>query len=943
MVFSFFEGGITVKVPSQTISLPELVEMIRGNTYQEPIFSLRNESDAVRKTVKKRLDYVCPAGTFSPHRHADNCTSRSGLIVMDFDDVENLEETKLQMAFDPYSCLIFTSPSGTGLKVIVKIETEKDHKDYFNDLSFYYQKEYNLVPDASGSDVSRACFLSWDRELVYHPDAQTWKYRGMKPPKKKAETNNLVSTISKRSTERDMLAHITLVVERVEAAALDITGDYSTEWLMLAFSLSTQGEAGRDLFHRVSRFNEKYDERDADEKFTNALRTCRFTSPGKFFSIAKDYGVDVSKAGMDGIDANVGRFITEHYKTASGEDIVRQPNPSELDNNTGSDENAAQEGGKKAKKERKSKVADPESFMEDEYPRVIYYPNVHKILVKTGKYYDTVAEDFLLFVKYKTEDENEEITWILELKTPQESIFVEVPHEDFCSARKLKNLVATKRLSLKITDSHLDELRSYLFRKTKFSSAVKVLRHGYHIPSGVYFFSNVAIVKGAPVEPDEFGIVPAGDEFLSIPQGGRTKQYRYHLTTNSVSFNQFFSRFSDAHRYENAFIPACFYIFSLFRDLALRYKNFSPILFLKGGAGTGKSSIVRVLTSAFGRKQEGVNLKNKNTESALVKLMGQSSNMVIWFDEFHNELGGTEGLLQAAYDNDGYHRSSDNTSIETNAVEIHSALALTSNYLPDNPIFFSRCLFIPITSQEKTDEQRKAFYQLEEWQEKGLGCLTVELLNHRAVLEANDNYATSYDRLYTALKARFQGENLPERLFGNMAQVMAAPLVLQEFGLIQMLEFEDGTPEEILDAFVEIGAQSIRRQHRINSEKSELAAFLEIIQTLYDAGALQEEIHFRFNGPDVSLWFPQLYNLYAPRYRQIYMKAPADRDTIQTELAAAVGKHEWSEIAKSIRFRNDGEGSSNAPTTPRRDCCSVPYELMKEKFGLDLQSRNTRI
>ncbi|MDQ1085674.1 DUF6371 domain-containing protein [Siphonobacter sp. SORGH_AS_1065] len=581
------------------------------------------------------------------------------------------------------------------------------------------------------------------------------------------------------------------------------------------------------------------------------------------------------------------------------------------------------------------------ALQEEMRATVIYHPHSYEIEVRAGKAFDRVAEDFLLYIKYKTEDEYEQITWILELKTAKESIFVEVVHEDFCSARRLKNLVATKRLSLKITDTHLDELRSYLFRKTEFSTASKVLRYGYHVPSGVYFFSNVAIVGGQPVQPDEFGIVPAGNEYLSIPQSQKAKQQRYEMTKLTIPFNQFFVKYAEAHRFENAFVPICFYIFSLFRDLALKNKNFSPILFLKGGAGTGKSSMVRVLTAAFGRKQEGVNLKSKSTEVALIKLMSQTSNMMIWFDEFHNELGGIEGLLQAAYDNDGYHRSSDNTSNETNAVEIHSALALTSNYSPDNPIFFSRCIFQPITSQEKTEDQRKAFYQLEEWQEKGLACMSVELLNYRKFLVENDNYATAYNELYSSFKNHFKGENLPERLYANMAQIMAAPLIFQTHGLIQILEVETRNVNEVLEAFVEIGAASIRRQHRISSEKSELSAFLEIIQTLYDAGAIQEEIHFKINQGELSLWFPQLYNLYAPRYRQIYMKAPADKDTLQTELATAVGKNEWADICKSIRFRNDGEGNAISKTTPRRDCCAVSYKDLQVKYGLDFESRQS--
>ncbi|WP_101359869.1 hypothetical protein [Raineya orbicola] len=51
----------------------------------------------------------------------------------------------------------------------------------------------------------------------------------------------------------------------------------------------------------------------------------------------------------------------------------------------------------------------------------------------------------------------------------------------------------------------------------------------------------------------------------------------------------------------------------------------------------GKSSIARAISALFGNTPKA-NLKNKNTEPALVKLMSQASNCVIWFDEDYNEV-----------------------------------------------------------------------------------------------------------------------------------------------------------------------------------------------------------------------------------------------------------------------------------------------------------------
>ncbi|GAB2798611.1 hypothetical protein GCM10027275_50210 [Rhabdobacter roseus] len=909
MQFSFFPGPITNKRPSKTITLAELMALVRSDTYRAAVEKVRAQATPQAANYhKKQLDYVTPCGVFVPTRLATNLQTHSGLLVVDFDHLADAPALRLQFQADPYVMACFVSPSGSGLKVIVAApEATTRHKETYADLAHYFNNVYRL-PDAekvdiSGSDPSRACFLSHDPDAHYNPQARPYKLRNQPPPKPRTEQQ-----LRQDATELEQ--HIATVVERLETHQLDVCNDYGTEWLLIAFSMATLGEAGRGYFHRISRLNAKYDEHDADAKFENALKTTRFTSPAKFFSICKDYGLDVSRPKPE-----------------------KKPKPEP-----------------KATAEPKAKVPKKESREDDEDPTP-YHPSVWyrregSIWIKIGKYWDNVAPNFQLYIKYRTEDEREEVTWVLEIKTtPGPPQYLEVPHEDFCSAKKLKTLLATKRLGFKISDGHLDELRSYLFTETDFNTAYKMIRFGYHPGSRVFFFANVALHldSGQLLTPDDFGIVQTRQHILSMPISNRNKQSRFELTTQRVSFQDFYRTYVTAHLYENAFLPTCFYLFSLYRDLALGYKNFSPILFLKGGAGTGKSSMIRVFTAAFGRKQEGVNLKNKNTDSALVKIMSQTSNCITWFDEYHNELNGQEGILQAAYDNDGYHKSSDTGSIQTDNVELHSALALTSNFLPENQIFFSRCVFVPITAQEKTDHQRQAFFQLEDWQEGGLGCLSVELLPYRELLEKGGNYQLGYNRLYHALKERFRGQSVPERLFANMAQLMAAPYILNIFGKINLvLELAQPTEAEILEEYVRIGEVYIMRQWRIINESKAVAEFFEIIQMLHDQRQIQEDIHFSFKGPLIRLNFSKLYNHFALKYRLTFHKSPPDRDTIQTELAALAGYPDWNSLKKPIRFMPEGDSNSQASSMAISGCCELEYKLITDQFGIDLESKAPR-
>ncbi|UBM58273.1 PriCT-2 domain-containing protein [Marinilongibacter aquaticus] len=902
---SFFKGPITNVVPENQLCLEDVIKLVRSDAYKIVCTGIRHAIEKKHADeMKRRLDYVTFGGVFDK-RHIDNLIIQSGWIVMDFDHVGNLADTIEVLKNDGYIHAMFVSPSGKGLKVILEIG-DQDFKKAFIDISIYFQQEYQLAPDMSGSDINRACFLSWDANAYYNDNAKSYDIRGYRKVKKERFD-------PEKKTE---IGHLEYVVGQIVENQIDITNDYSSEWLLIGFSMATYGEPGRYYWHQISKQNANYDATNCDNKFDNFLATTRFTNPAKFFSIASDYGIDISKSSK-----NKNNKKDPPKSDHKPEDSFKPNVKTDID---------------RIKEKRE----------ELKIQTVWYYSDSYTITVKSGRSYKQVA-DCLIYIKYKTEDEREELTWVLEARLPEESIFIEVPHEDFCSASKLKKHFASKSISLRISDGELAEIHGFLFTETEYREALKVVRFGWNDETKTYLFSNVVWHAGALESPDDFGIVSVkssiGKEvFVSVPNPKGSLKKRHELTDSDLSFIDFVHLYQEAHTYELSFIPLCFYVFSLFRDVAVKEKSFSPILFLKGGAGTGKSSMVRVLTAAFGRRQDGVNLKNKNTEAALVKIMSQTSNGIIWFDEYHNEFQ-YEGVLQAAYDNDGYHRSSDTNSIETNSVDIHSALALTSNYLPENPIFFSRCLFIPITNNQKTTEQRNAFYELEKWQDKGLGCLTVELLAYREDLVKN--YKENYKHLFDEFRDRFKNLGVPERLMTNMAQVMVFPFILQRMRTVKMAKMEGKDDRAILDEFVRIGGLAIERQHRIMNESKAIAEFWEIIQDNYEKGLIIPDSHFQITGiepyRELKVNFPKMYNAFAPRYRQVFMKSPPDRDTVQTEMATANGNNSWEEISKTIRFIRDAEGKTEGKSMPVKGCAILDYGKLQKDFGVDLECRKS--
>ena len=120
------------------------------------------------KTLKKQLPAVTFCGLFEHGRRLNNLVFYNKLIVIDIDslsasETENLKQTLIT---DDYIAAIWKSPSSLGLKGIIKINSTTDnHKAFFSSLSIYFYNKYGIKLDKSGSDITRLCYVSWDKDI----------------------------------------------------------------------------------------------------------------------------------------------------------------------------------------------------------------------------------------------------------------------------------------------------------------------------------------------------------------------------------------------------------------------------------------------------------------------------------------------------------------------------------------------------------------------------------------------------------------------------------------------------------------------------------------------------------------------------------------------------------------------------------------------------------
>lgn len=124
------------------------------------------------KDAKLELPVVMYSGKFSGRKDND-LEEHSSVIVLDFDHI-NVDESKRVLATDDYVLACWVSPSGDGLKALVKVSTPSKHRDHFRAISSYMERQYGLEVDPTGQNEARLCFESYDPEIIINEDAKVF-------------------------------------------------------------------------------------------------------------------------------------------------------------------------------------------------------------------------------------------------------------------------------------------------------------------------------------------------------------------------------------------------------------------------------------------------------------------------------------------------------------------------------------------------------------------------------------------------------------------------------------------------------------------------------------------------------------------------------------------------------------------------------------------------
>jgi len=152
-----------------------VLKRIQDGASKDIVKKIRAEKDkASRNILKQKLPAICFSGTFTK-RNDKAIKIHSGLICLDFDGYNNtrdLLQEKEKLSKNKYIYAVFISPSGNGLKALVKIPPiAENHKSYFLSLQNYLGSEYF---DTTSKNISRVCYESYDPLIHVNAHSSLW-------------------------------------------------------------------------------------------------------------------------------------------------------------------------------------------------------------------------------------------------------------------------------------------------------------------------------------------------------------------------------------------------------------------------------------------------------------------------------------------------------------------------------------------------------------------------------------------------------------------------------------------------------------------------------------------------------------------------------------------------------------------------------------------------
>lgn len=157
--------------PESTVSVLSILEEIRTDKYKSQIEEIRNFENPSKNPLKDKLPVFTPTGIFN-HRSMAGLENYNGLMCLDIDHIENPEQLKEQCKKLNYVFSAFVTPSGKGLKVLIKTNaTPENYREIELKVATAFQHDTGAIRDNHCKDIARIQFVSYDPEIYINENS----------------------------------------------------------------------------------------------------------------------------------------------------------------------------------------------------------------------------------------------------------------------------------------------------------------------------------------------------------------------------------------------------------------------------------------------------------------------------------------------------------------------------------------------------------------------------------------------------------------------------------------------------------------------------------------------------------------------------------------------------------------------------------------------------
>lgn len=176
---SFSRYADAKSIAPVTVTLAEVLDLVR-NDRDLAITTAKLRAALARSPgeyaeSKKKLAGVTFGAVHQDGRNHTTVTAKSGLMVIDIDKLGKLGKDAAALrdlaGQEPYTVAAFVSPSGDGVKIVVKISTEYRSKaeqaQLYSHAAKYFSERFGVPYDGTSKDIyTRLCFLCSDENVI---------------------------------------------------------------------------------------------------------------------------------------------------------------------------------------------------------------------------------------------------------------------------------------------------------------------------------------------------------------------------------------------------------------------------------------------------------------------------------------------------------------------------------------------------------------------------------------------------------------------------------------------------------------------------------------------------------------------------------------------------------------------------------------------------------